>query len=62
MNIALFSFYYTYSLITNTYIEEIITHALKILKDLATKIASTFNTQRSFIFMIICHHMIAFGA
>ena len=61
VTIALFSFYYTYSLVTNTYIEEVIVHALRILKGLILKISSAFNTQRSFVYMIICHHIIVFG-
>ena len=58
---ALFSVYFSYSLVSNSYIEQILVLGIKELKEYLNKISPTYNLLRTQIMLFINHHIITYG-
>ena len=58
---ALFSLYFTYCLLNNCYIEEVVVISMQIIAAMVNKVSAAVNSMRTQILLILSHHIIVHG-
>ena len=58
---AIYSLYFTFSLINNCYLEQVVVTSMQILSAMINKISAPINSMRTQVMLVIFHHIVVFS-
>lgn len=59
--VALYSVYFTYSIVSNTYVPDLLANCMQDLRTITNRISTVENALRTQLMIVISHHLLVFG-